>query len=117
MQIAPRRTEPDDSGKFGQVLQFPQRHAGTPPSPSPAGPGGDLEPELPDDLASYEQDAPIDYRHRALMNGIAMVIVTLLVACGVWLADTITGMERDQDCVMQGRVNCAPIELPIPNRQ
>ena len=115
MRIAPRRTEPRDTGKFGQVLQFPQRPAGAPTFPSPAAPAGD--PEAADDLARYEQDAPIDYRQRALMNGIAVVIVTLLVACGVWLADTIAGMERDQDCVMQGRVNCAPIELPIPNRQ
>ena len=114
MQIAPRRTEPRDAGKFGQVLQVPQRPTGAPTFATPA---GDPEPEPADDLARYEQDAPIDYRHRALMNGIAVVIVTLLVTCGVWLADTIAGMERDQDCVMQGRVNCAPIELPIPNRQ
>jgi hypothetical protein len=74
-----------------------------------------------DDLARYEevrdeQDAEeiIDYRQRTFMNVIAVVVVTLLVGTGVWLADTIADMERDQDCVMQGRVNCAPIELPPP---
>ncbi len=51
------------------------------------------------------------------MNVIALAVVTFLVGAGVWLADTITDMEKDQDCVMQGRVNCAPIELPPPPQQ
>ena len=73
----------------------------------------------PDDLARYEQDRTksIDYRQRMLMNVIAIAIVTLLVGAGVWIADTITDLERDQDCVMQGRANCAPIEMPVPNQQ
>jgi hypothetical protein len=114
MQVAPKQSEPRNDGKLGQVLQFPQRRLGAPKFPSEADPAGEPEPALVDDLARYEQDAPIDYRQRTLMNVIAMAIVTLLVAAGVWIADTIAVMEKDQDCVMQGRVNCAPIELPIP---
>jgi hypothetical protein len=38
----------------------------------------------------------------------------VLIGVGVWLADTIADMERDQDCVLQVRQNCAPIELAIP---
>ena len=49
-----------------------------------------------------------------LMNVIAVVVVTVLVGIGVWLADTIAEMERNQDCVLQGRQNCAPIEIPAP---
>lgn len=76
-----------------------------------------LLPDLPgvepaDDLAQFEDDAPVDYRHRMLMNVIAVAVVTLLVGIGVWLADTIAAMERDQDCVLQGRQNCAPIIVP-----
>lgn len=74
-----------------------------------------------DDLTRYEQDRDepdpeevVDYRQRMLMNVIAVAVVTLLVSTGVWLADTIAEMERDQDCAMQGRVNCVPIELPAP---
>jgi hypothetical protein len=78
----------------------------------------DIDPA--DDFAEYEQDQDeeiVDYRQRALMNVIALVVVAFLVSAGVWLADTIADMERDQDCMMQGRANCAPIELPIPPQQ
>jgi hypothetical protein len=34
----------------------------------------------------------------------------ILIGLGVWIADTISDMQRAQDCVMQGRQNCAPIE-------
>ncbi len=71
-----------------------------------------------DDLAQYEQDQQedenVNYPHRMLMNVIAVAVVTVLIGVGVWLADTIADMERDQDCVLQGRQNCAPIELAIP---
>lgn len=117
MQVAPTRSEPRDDGKLGQVLQFPQRRVGVPKFPNQASRTGEAEPALIDDLARYEEDAPIDYRQRTLMNVIAMAIVTLLVAAGVWIADTIAVMEKDEDCVMQGRANCAPIELPVSQRQ
>jgi hypothetical protein len=79
----------------------------------------DADTELPDDLAQYEQDQDeiVDYRQRTVMNVIALAVTAFLVSTGVWLADTIAAMERDQDCVMQGRVNCAPIELPAPPQQ
>lgn len=115
MQVAPKQPSPRDAGKFGQVLQFPQRRCGAPVYPSAVAPA--REPEALDDLARYEQDAPINYRQRALMNVIAIAIVTLLIAAGVWIADTIAVMEKDEDCVMQGRFNCAPVELPVPNWQ
>ena len=116
MQVAPKQPEPRADGKLGQVLQFTQRRRGASKFPVEAGPLGEIEPALIDDLARYEQDAPIDYRQRTLMNVIAMAIVTLLVAAGVWIADTIAVMERDEDCLMQGR-SVAAIELPISHRQ
>lgn len=73
-----------------------------------------------DPLAQYEQeqdqedDENGNYPRRMLMNGIAVAVVAVLIGIGVWLADTIADMERDQDCVLQGRQNCAPIELAIP---
>jgi len=70
-----------------------------------------------DDLVQYEQeDEEIDYRHRMMMNVIAVVVVSLLVGVGVWIADTIANMQKIQDCAMQGRQNCAPIEVPPPKR-
>lgn len=75
---------------------------------------------LLDDLAQYEQvhedDEIIDYPQRMLMNIIAVAVVTVLIGVGVWLADTIADMERDQDCMLQGRQNCAPVEVPVTKR-
>jgi hypothetical protein len=48
-----------------------------------------------------------------LMNVIAVMIVAALVGVGVWIADTITDMEKTQDCLMQGRQNCAPITMQV----
>ncbi|MFZ3359453.1 MAG: hypothetical protein WCA56_11740 [Xanthobacteraceae bacterium] len=80
---------------------------------------GPIEPDVepPDDFAQYEQDEDevVDYRQRMVMNVIALVVLTFLVSTGVWLADTIAVMEKDQDCMMQGRVNCEPLELPAPS--
>jgi fructose-specific component phosphotransferase system IIB-like protein len=72
-----------------------------------------------DDFARYEQEdaEPIDYRHRMLMNVISVAIVSLLVGTGVWITDTIAAMEKDQDCLLQGRANCAPIEIPAMKQQ
>lgn len=71
-----------------------------------------------DDLAQYERDQEEDenlnHPRRMLMNGIAVAVVTVLIGVGVWLADTIADMERDQDCVLQGRQNCAPVEVALP---
>jgi len=75
--------------------------------------------DLPDDLAEFEKDRDeiINYRQRMLMNVIALAIVTFLVGAGVWIADTIAELQKDQDCVLQGRSNCAPIELPTTKRE
>ena len=51
------------------------------------------------------------------MNLIAVAILALLVALGVWIAHTIADLQREQDCLMQGRSNCAPIEIPIAAQQ
>jgi len=125
-QAAVNRSALQDKETLGQVLPF--RRPGTlapirPDEQSKADPGlvVGLDGHLADDFASYEQERETDdleeivnYRQRMLMNVIALAVVTFLVGAGVWLADTIADMERDQDCVMQGRVNCAPIELPMP---
>ena len=72
------------------------------------------EQESGDPFTQYEQEqeGPINYRQRTLMNVIALAIVALLVGAGVWIADTIEVLQKDEDCVLQGRANCAPIEIP-----
>ena len=107
------RSDRRDPGPFSQILKFEPRRPGQPSfasaTPQP------VEDDL-DDFARFEQeqDEPIDYRHRMIMNLIALAILISLVGLGVWIADTISDLQREQDCLMQGRSNCAPIEVPIP---
>jgi hypothetical protein len=49
------------------------------------------------------------------MNGLALLVVVLLIAAGVWIADTLALMRKNQDCVLAGRRNCIP-EVPIQAR-
>jgi hypothetical protein len=110
LNVIKERPQVDEAQGSAQVLQFRLRRPVTPPQPLTTTAGADL----PDDLAQYEQeDLHINYRHRMLMNVMAVVIVSALVGAGVWIADTIEDMQKAQDCVMQGRQNCAPITLPV----
>jgi hypothetical protein len=94
-----------------RVLRFrPRPAARRRGAPDPA---DDLDAD--NDLARYEEDLGDD-RRRMLMNAIAIAVLILLIVFGVWIADTIAEMEKDQDCVLQGRANCAPIEVVAPHR-
>lgn len=111
------REEAKDVEQTGQVLSFRRRHH---LEPSPANSAAVAHPgdETDNGLARYEQDNEgVDYRQRMLMNAIAVVIVAVLIGVGVWIADTIADLEKYQDCVLQGRGNCAPIEAARPHGQ
>jgi len=108
-----KRPNPFKAEMFGQVLRF------EPPQAQPLTNDASVDEARGDDVDEFarfeqEQDEPINYRQRMIMNLIALAILALLVGLGVWIADTITDLQRQQDCLMQGRSNCAPIELPIP---
>jgi hypothetical protein len=45
-------------------------------------------------------------RRTAIM---AIVAIVLLVLGGVWLANVMHANSRLEDCLMQGRRNCAPV--------
>jgi len=119
-KLAQDPPQPEHAPHVAQVLQFrPRQRLGDRSSIGAAiAPTASKEPDnlLLGDLAEYEQgreeDEDLNYPHRMLMNVIAVVVVALLIGVGVWLANTIADMERDQDCVLQGRQNCAPIEVP-----
>jgi hypothetical protein len=70
------------------------------------------------DLAQYERrpDEPDDYRHRMLMNGLALMATVALVAAGIWIADVMAHMRKNQDCVLSGRPGCTPVEVPVRAR-
>jgi hypothetical protein len=104
IDVVGERPNEREAAPSGQVLKFrlPGRVFGR-PAPH------DDEPI--DDLAQYErEDINVNYPRRMLMNVIAAGIVVILIGLGIWIADTISDMQKSQDCVLQGRLNCAPIE-------
>ena len=65
----------------------------------------------PDDLSQYERNSePDDYRHRMWMNVAALIVVAILVGAGLWIANTMAAMRKNQDCVLSGRRGCTPVE-------
>jgi hypothetical protein len=114
-KAARKRPDPRDAETFGQVLRLEPRRPHKFPLNAPVIDSADDDV---DEFARFEQeqDEPINYRQRMMMNVIALAIVALLVGLGVWIADTIADLQREQDCLMQGRSNCAPIEVPVPLR-
>jgi hypothetical protein len=87
-----------------RVVRFPRGRAFA-SMPTPA-------PPPTDDLAKFEHGEDVDdYRHRMTVNIIAFVFVVGLIAAGLWLADTMARMRKDQDCVLSGRRGCTPVEF------
>jgi hypothetical protein len=69
-------------------------------------------PSPVEDLAKYQHsEGDDDYRHRMLINAAAFLFVLVLMAIGLWLAETMAEMRRHQDCALTGRNNCVPIEV------
>lgn len=100
-------TGPDSSEHEGQILPFRRR--------------GSLlvhnapRPPLVPDLSKFEEtrEEPDDFKHRMLMNALGLVVIVLLIAGGIWIADVMAKMRKDQDCALIGRRNCAPIDVPV----
>jgi hypothetical protein len=94
--------EPSPSENEQRVIKFRRGSASTRSSaPSPV-----------EDLKKYERSEGVDdYRHRMIVNVAAFFVVAALIGAGVWLADTMAAMRKNQDCVLSGRRNCAPVEI------
>jgi hypothetical protein len=70
------------------------------------------------DLGKYEQapDESDDFRHRMAMNGLGLVVTVVLIAGGLWIAEVMAHMRKDQDCLLSGRASCVPIDVPARQR-
>jgi hypothetical protein len=69
-------------------------------------------PSPVDDLAKFERgEGADDYRHRMIVNFVAFVFVLGLIGAGLWLADTMAEVRKNQDCVLSGRRSCTPIDV------
>ena len=93
MQKPPPAAEPDDrvvplrktAASGGRVMV----------NPKPQG-SGEGQPRI-GDLDRYPQaDEPDDYRHRMMTNVAGVVVVVLLIAIGIWIADTMASMRKNQ---------------------
>jgi hypothetical protein len=70
------------------------------------------------DLRKYETDAgPDDFRHRMIMNLAGFAAAIVIIVIGVWLADSIARLRKNQDCVLAGRRDCATLRAAIPPRR
>lgn len=49
---------------------------------------------------------------RTRINMVVGAVLVLLLVSGLWLVDRLKQISTIQDCVMQGRRNCAPIAAP-----
>jgi hypothetical protein len=49
---------------------------------------------------------------RRLANIVLLVFFVILVGGGIWLANAMFEQRRLDDCLAQGRRNCAPVEIP-----
>jgi hypothetical protein len=81
------------------IVQFPaaQKSASGPNKPAPQG---------------ADSEEPLS---TGALIGIGVFLVALVLS-GVWLMNTLRDMGKMQDCAMQGRRNCAPIETSPRDR-
>jgi hypothetical protein len=109
--------QPHRSETSGRVLLFRPRASMRPPENRyPARPLADDRSAIAD-LAKYEHlDETDDFRHRMITNAIAFIVIAMLTTAGIWLAETISVIRKNQDCLLSGRQNCAPIDVHARNR-
>jgi hypothetical protein len=54
-------------------------------------------------------ESPAD---RRLANIVLLVLLAVLIGGGVWLANAMYEKRMLDDCLAQGRRNCAPVDVP-----
>jgi hypothetical protein len=92
------------SGEEHRVLNFRRRDG------NDAAPGPGSSPVA--DLGKYERGGnEDDYRHRMIVNVVALFFIVGLIGAGIWIADTMAAMRKNQDCVLSGRRGCTQVEF------
>ena len=62
------------------------------------------EPQAPDDSENE--------RVHRFTNLVLLVFFVAVVGAGIWLVNAMIDYRKLDECVAQGRRNCAPIDLP-----
>jgi hypothetical protein len=102
--------DPQNGLERGRILPFQRR------GQQPAGSSEPREPAPIEDVGKYAGGGgDDDYHHRMKTNAAALIVVAVLIICGIWIADTIAQLRKNQDCVLMGRRNCTPVLVsPAP---
>ena len=99
------RAAPQPSDDDHRVVSFRPRRAEADGKARRREPIHDRDPNisLAEDLAKYERDDhDDDYRHRMIMNGVAVVVIVALIAIGIWLAANINDQGHASSAVNFG---------------
>jgi hypothetical protein len=115
---APMRSEQRQESESGRVVTFRPRGAGSLPGhASHDAPSARLGTSPVANLQQYQRARDEeDYRHRMVVNVLALAFSIVLAVAGAWLINEIAEMRRVQDCVLSGRAGCVPLELSGPRR-
>jgi hypothetical protein len=58
------------------------------------------------------RDTAEDERDRRVTNIFLAVFFVVIVGSGIWLVNAMVDQKAMDDCLAQGRRNCAPIDTP-----
>jgi hypothetical protein len=65
-----------------------------------------------DEQKEPEREDEFSERDRRLANVVLLLFFIILVGGGIWLTNAMLDQRVLDDCLAQGRRNCAPIEAP-----
>jgi hypothetical protein len=66
-----------------------------------------------DEPKSQQQDRYVETdRDRWIANAILLALLVVVVGGGIWLANAMFDQRMLDNCVAQGRTNCAPVDAP-----
>jgi hypothetical protein len=60
----------------------------------------------------YSQTIDDDYRHRMLVNLLAVAVLVVLIAAGVWVMDALLKTTQEQHNCFGHSGNCAAVSMP-----
>jgi hypothetical protein len=108
----PAHKEAQDK-EMGRIVLFPSRSSLAKGEARQKGAGKtDRDQAAVADLQKYERSAePDDYRRRMVINIVAFAFIVVLTLAGIWLADQLALLRKQQDCVLTGRRNCVELDM------